>query len=90
MRELTVAKREMVDETGKIHNFEYLILINELPVSLGIRCESYGVKIAEKDGDGAEIADITVSSTRIEQLLDLLVRNTVTPCTLYSVVEDWL
>lgn len=90
MRELTVAKRQLVDEAGVAHDYEYLILVNELPVSSEIRYESYGVKIVEQEGEGAEIADITPSSTRIEQLLDLLVRNTVTPCTLGSVVEDWL
>lgn len=90
MRELSIAKREVADETGRVHNYEYLILINEVPISQGIRYESYGVKIAEQGGEKAKIADITPSSDRIEQLLDLLVRNTVTPCTLECVVEDWL
>lgn len=90
MRELTVAKRQMIDETGREHNYEYMILIDEMPVSDQICVESYGVKILEQEGESSELANITPSSARIERLLDLLVRNTVTPCTLRNVVDDWL
>lgn len=90
MRELTVAKRQMVDEAGREHNYEYMILIDEMSLSDQIRVESYGVKILEQEGESSELANITPSSTRIEHLLDLLVRNTVTPCTLRNVVDDWL
>lgn len=90
MRELTVAKRQMIDEAGREHNYEYMILIDEMSISDQIRVESYGVKILEQEGESSELANITPSSARIESLLDLLVRNTVTPCTLRNVVEDWL
>lgn len=90
MRELTVAKRQLIDEEGREHNYEYMILIDEMPVSDQIRVESYGVKILEQEGESSELTNITPSSARIERLLDLLVRNTVTPCTLRNVVDDWL
>lgn len=90
MRELAVAKRQACDEKGAVHDYEYSILVGELEISPQVYCESYGVKIKEHKGDCQEIADITVSVSRIDELIDLLVRNVVTPCTLREVVEDWL
>lgn len=90
MRELFVTKKQVMGEDGTVHSYEYSILVSELAVSSGVCCESYGVRVAGQDGDRHEIPDITVSMTRIDQLMDLLVRNAVTPCTLRDVVEDWL
>ena len=36
------------------------------------------------------MTNLTVSAGRIDQLMELLVRNGVTPVTLRDVVEDWL
>lgn len=90
MRELAVARKQAQDAQGKIHTYDYAILVGEMPVAAGFSCESYGVCIREQDGETEEIPNITASAGRIDELLDLLVRNTVTPCTLRDVVEDWL
>ena len=42
------------------------------------------------DGEEASVTNLTVSAGRIDQLMELLVRNGVTPVTLRDVVEDWL
>jgi len=90
MKELTVAQRQATDETGREHTYDYAILVGEMPVSSGFSCESYGVRIREEGGDCEQVPHITVSAGRIDELMELLVRNTVTPCTLRDVVEDWL
>jgi len=90
MRELAVARREAQDEQGRVHSYDYSILVGEMTVSPGVACESYGVKVLERDGECEEIRDVTVNISRIDELMDLLVSNVVTPCTLRDVVEDWL
>lgn len=90
MRELKVARKQAADETGRTRTYDYAILVGEMPVSSGFSCESYGVGIREQGGEEDRVPDITVSAARIDELMDLLVRNTVTPCTLRDVVEDWL
>lgn len=90
MRELAVARRQARDENGAIHTYDYSVLVGEMAVAQGFACESYGVRIREHGGECGEIADITVNASRIDELMDLLVRNTVTPCTLNDVVSDWL
>ena len=53
--------------------------------------ESYGVLI-EMEGEGkwesARAAHITTSFVRIGEILSLLSKNTVTPCTLHEVILD--
>ena len=90
MRELTVAKKQAWDETGREHTYDYAILVGEMPVSSGFSCESYGVGIREQGGEAEQVPDITISAGRINELMELLIRNAVTPCTLRDVVEDWL
>lgn len=90
MRELAVAKKQACDELGTVHDYEYSILVGEMEISPQIYCESYGVKVKECEGEQKEITNITISASRIDELIDLLVRNIVTPCTLKEVVEDWL
>lgn len=90
MKELTVARKQAADEAGREHTYDYTILVGEMPVSSGFSCESYGVGIREPDGEAECVPDITVSAGRIDELMELLVRNTVTPCTLRDVIADWL
>lgn len=90
MRELSVGRREAVDEEGRTHTYEYGVLIGESPFSGQMACESYGVCIRDAEGRCSQVPNITLSAARIEALVELLVRNTVTPCTLLDVVEDWL
>lgn len=90
MRELAVARKQVQDAQGCVRTYDYAILVGEMPVSSGVSCESYGVCIREQNGEMEQVADITVSAARIDELMDLLVCNGVTPCTLRDVVEDWL
>lgn len=90
MRELAVAQTQARDEDGNVHTYEYSILVGEMPVSSGFSCESYGVRVREPGGESGEVPNITVSISRIDELMELLVRNTVSPCTLRDVVDDWL
>lgn len=52
--------------------------------------ERYGIKIEAEDGEAESVPDVTVSAEGIRRLLDILVRNTVTPVTLRDIIEDWL
>lgn len=90
MRELAVAQKQTRDEEGNTRVYDYAILVGELEVSPQVSCESYGVRIRGQDGEVGEVPNITVSISRIDELMDLLVRNVVTPCTLWDVVDDWL
>lgn len=54
-------------------------------------CASYGVLVeVERPGgyESAAVGEITTSLRRIEEILTLLYRNTVTPCTLQEVIWD--
>lgn len=90
MREVAVAQKQICDERGNMRVYDYMILVGELEVSPWFSCESYGVRIREQDGEINEVPNITVSISRIDELVALLARNTVTPCTLQDVIADWL
>lgn len=67
---------------------EYYLLCDE-----GGACRSYGAEIVLVRGAEREsvcVRDITTSDARITRLLGLLHRNTVTPCTLYEVLDEAL
>lgn len=51
---------------------------------------SYGIEVSTSAGERACVRDITDSYDGIRALLELLIRNTVTPVTLRDVIEDWL
>ena len=91
MREMYIKRCEKVGEDNQCHRFDYYILIDQMEVSGGFACESYGVKVAAPDsGTATEIPNITVSISRIDELMELLTRNAVTPVSLADVVADWL
>lgn len=90
MRELAIARKQATDEMGQTRTYDYAVLVGEMPVSSGFFCESYGVCIREQGGEVEQVPHITASAARIDELMDLLVRNTVTPCALRDVVNDWL
>lgn len=89
MRELFLETVELADQTGTMRRYDYSILIGEMDVG-AYACESYGVKVAEQDGEQAMVENITCSASRIDELSGLLVRNGVTPAALHDVVSDWL
>ena len=81
--------RELLVESPRDCGYRYVILVDEMTVG-EMNCESYGVRVTGSDGDCAEIPNITVSAGRIDELVDLLRRNQVSPVTLRDVVDDWL
>ena len=81
--------RELLVESQRDCGYRYMILVDEMTVG-GMSCESYGVRVTGPDGECAEIPNITVSAGRIDELVDLLRRNQVSPVTLRDVVDDWL
>lgn len=89
MRELFVKTLELTDEAGKVRRYDYSILIGEMDVGR-FSCESYGVKVAERDGEAACVPNVTCSAARIDELSELLLDGGVTPACLEDVVRDWL
>lgn len=90
MRELVVGTEETMDQEGRRREFTYSILIDEMDVG-PFSCESYGVKIVESGTDRiAVVPHVTVSIPRIDELMELLIRNKVTPSGLRHVIDDWL
>lgn len=69
MMELKIASRFLTDEAGKLRRLHYFLLVDELEAG-SFFCEQYGVKIAEEDGDCAQIRGITTSAVRIDELND--------------------
>ena len=90
MRELKLDVYSLYPDMKTDGPYDYAILVDELDVG-PFACESYGARVTNRStGDRAEVANITVSATRIDQLMELLVRNQVGPVHLGDVVEDWL
>lgn len=52
--------------------------------------ESYGVRIDCDNGETESVCGVTLSQNRIQILMNMVLRNTVTPATLRDVVEDWI
>lgn len=90
MRELTVCTKGVRDQSGQDRRYCYSILVDEMDVG-PFSCESYGVKIREESsGHLAMVPHVTTSIPRIDELMELLTRNVVTPTGLRDVVDDWL
>ena len=91
MRELYIGREEAEGEEGNKYRFDYYILIDQVTVEGDFFCESYGIKILSPDTrEAAEIPNITVSISRIDDLAERMLRNGVSPVTARDVVEDWL
>lgn len=90
MRELLVDTRQVEDPEGGERQYTYSILVDEMDVG-AFSCESYGVKIREEaGGEVAVVPHVTTSIPRIDELMELLIRNTVAPAGLRDVIDDWL
>lgn len=90
MRELLVDSRYLTDEVGKTRIFDYAILIGEHQTGTFF-CESYGVKITERGSNNVSIVpDVTTRVSRIDELMELLLRCEVLPGGLLDVITDWL
>lgn len=92
MREIYIGTRNELSEDGNDFHFAYYVLVGEMTVASEFSCESYGVKIVneERPDEAVSIPDITVDASRIDELMELLTRNSVTPIGLRDVVSDWL
>ena len=87
MRELFVKTCTAAGEDGAASEYDYSILIEELPGGL----ENYGVKITEHGtGKGTTVPGVTADFSRINEFIALLTRNVVTPTGLPDVLADWL
>lgn len=93
MRELCVDWAEQMgkqSEIGVAPPYHYSILVDEMDVG-GFACESYGVCVTMADGSArTAIPNITISVSRIDELMELLMRNKVGPISLKDAVDDWL
>ncbi len=89
MRELLVSSGAQ-GEDGSRRECDYYIIVDEMEIDGAPACESYGIKVVGWDGEEAVIPHITISIPRIDELVELLQRNGVTPVTLRDVVDDWL
>ena len=92
MRELFVTTRRETGADGQAVAFDYYILVDQMEVSGGFACESYGVRIVGREGssDCISIPNLTVSISRIDALMEQLTRCFVTPITAADVIDDWL
>ncbi|MEG1999829.1 MAG: DUF6514 family protein [Evtepia sp.] len=89
MREILIGETTDQTENGESYTCEYRLLVRETEGRFS--CESYGVRVTlKRSGESSELWDITMHAGRIEELMTMLMRNTVTPCTLVDVVQDWL
>ena len=89
MREHLFATVDLSQQAGRPLSCTYHILIKD--ITEPIQCESYGVRITvDQTGERKERPDITVLPDAVLKLVQQLAEGGVTPCTLRSVVEDWL
>lgn len=87
--ELYITSRQTDDEQGNQRRFEYYLTID--CIEAGNFCfENYGVRITEPGIRTQAIPALTTSALRIDQLMTMLVDNTVGPVGLRDVIEDWL
>lgn len=89
MQELLLDTRPVTGEGTRLR-CRYLITVGEKQIG-NFACEAYGVKIEDElTGESAVFPDLTVSAARIDELMERLVRNEVTPAGLEDVIADWL
>lgn len=89
MREFLIGKNSGNSGNGKRVTCEYTVVIHDECEDLP--CEYYGIRITlVETGEMEEIRDITMSADQIFEIGELLMKNTVTPCTHQDVIADWL
>ena len=89
MREHLFATVDLSQQAGRLLSCTYHILIKD--ITEPIQCERYGVRVTvDQTGERKELQDITVLPDAVLKLVQQLAEGGVTPCTLRSVVEDWL
>ena len=81
MEKTLIGTRSAADEAGRIFQFFYYRLEEK---------QCYGVCVRARNGETASVADLTEDRRRIDALLGVMMRGTVTPVSLRDVVVDWL
>ena len=90
MREWKLDVSSLYPDFPAEEGYDYAVLVDEIQTGT-FACESYGAAITDRStGERAAVANITVSLPRIDALMELLVRNRVSPVHLRDVVDDWL
>ena len=90
MRELELDLFSLYPDLGDQGAYDYSILVDQVDVG-AFACESYGAAVtSRRTGERSVVPNITVSIPRIDELMELLVRNQVGPAHLRDVVDDWL
>ncbi len=94
MKEILWDEKELCSDECDILRTEYYLLIEEIQVGDTLLCENYGIRLCLLHGDHPEesvaVSCVSPDSKKITKLMDLLIRNLVTPITLADVLEDWL
>ncbi len=76
-------------EQGKLQGLVYSILVEELPLANGgCSVESYGLHIAQEDGEAQSVEHVTFSYKKIESMASTLLKNRVTPTMLQEIAGD--
>lgn len=90
MRELKLDLPSVYPDLEENRRYDYSILVDVVDAGSFV-CESYGACITSRSsGVRAAIPNITVSPSRIDELMRLLARNQVGPTHLRDVLDDWL
>jgi hypothetical protein len=95
MRENFFSTKTIHAECGKVYALNYYILVDEIDMDNGIVIESYGIKITKGEIGGeveekAAIHNISFKSLEIYDMIVLLSDYTVTPVSVYEVLDDFL
>lgn len=96
MYEILEKKQKTVEiDNEKELIVEYAVLVHPLVVKDGICFDHYGIRIStyskeNKLIDLAQIPNITLSTLEINQIFMLLLKHTVTPVSLYDVMDVYL
>ena len=88
MQEIITGTASYPDDKNTLHKFQYSLLVQHVPIGRFL-LESYGVAVSQPGGDCVRLPRITLSRTRIDSLMALLIEHVVTPTELFYVVEDW-
>ena len=94
MREIFFSTKCVVNDEDEELKLDYYITVGEVVFEGGASFESYGVKIVMTRENGekeeTQINDIFVNLLEIDELIMLLSRCTVTPMSLYEIMDDYL
>jgi len=90
MKEIKLDLNSLYPQLGDGGAYDYSILVDELEVG-AFSCESYGACVTSRStGERALAPNLTVSVSRIDELMETLALNQVSPIHLQDVVADWL